>query len=178
MQCVYLTHGAPYMGLTAESKCIGPFDNFTHRAGPKFWPPKMSDLISIQYYSVCTMRRHISRECKDIALHMSLNEKLSDKTIRRLTGISERAMKRLRRTFCETGELVRNPEFPGRPCFLDSLNACVSCSYHIFTIVWSFQVSWGLYWAATRYDTRRIASTTSWSVQYYCLNGNYCKNIT
>ena len=81
------------------------------------------------------MRRHISRECKDIALHMSLNEKLSDKTIRRLTGISERAMKRLRRTFRETGELVRNPEFPGRPRFLDSLDACVSCSYHIFTIV-------------------------------------------
>ena len=72
------------------------------------------------------MRRHISQERKDIALHMSLNEHVSDKIIRRYTGISERAMKRLRQTFRETGESVRKPVCSGRPRVLDSLDACVS----------------------------------------------------
>jgi hypothetical protein len=49
------------------------------------------------------MRR---QERKDIALHMSLNESVSDKNICCYTGISERAMKRLRKTFRDTFESV------------------------------------------------------------------------
>ena len=74
------------------------------------------------------MRRYISQECKDIALHMLLNEGVSDKNIRRYNGISERAMKRLHRTFHKTGESVRKPLCAGRPRVLDSLDACVSPS--------------------------------------------------
>ena len=81
------------------------------------------------------MRRHITQELKDIALHMSLNEKVSDRNIRRYTGISERAMKRLRKTFRETGETVRKPAFPGRPRILDGLDAHVSFFISFFTIV-------------------------------------------
>ena len=81
------------------------------------------------------MRRHITQELKDIALHMSLNEKVSDRNIRRYTGISERAMKRLRKTFRETGETVRKPAFPGRPHILDGLDAHVSFFISFFTIV-------------------------------------------
>ena len=66
------------------------------------------------------MRHHISQECKDIALHMSLNEHVSDKIIRRYTGISERAIKRLHQTFHETGKSVRKPVCSDRPRVLDS----------------------------------------------------------
>ena len=77
------------------------------------------------------MRRHISKERKDIALHMSLNENVSDENIRRYTGISNRAVKRLRQTFRETGESVRKPVCSGRPRVLDSLDACVSLFYYL-----------------------------------------------
>ena len=37
---------------------------------------------------------------------MSLNEGVSDKDIQCYTGISQRAMRQLRETYCETGEVV------------------------------------------------------------------------
>jgi len=61
------------------------------------------------------MRRHIPKEYKDLALHLSLNEGLSDHIIRDYIGISPRAMRRLRQTFRETGETVRVPVVQGRP---------------------------------------------------------------
>ena len=72
------------------------------------------------------MRRHIPKEYKEIAIHMSLNEGVSDKDIRRYTGISRRAMRRLRETYRETGEVVRTPLDDGRPRLLDALDAAVS----------------------------------------------------
>jgi hypothetical protein len=78
------------------------------------------------------MRRHISKEYKELALHMSLQEHVDDEDIRRFTGISERAMRRLRKTFHETGEVSRMPACSGRPRILDSLDASVSHSLCIF----------------------------------------------
>ena len=72
------------------------------------------------------MRRHIPKEYKEIALHMSLNEDVNDEDIHRYTGISQRAMRRLRETYYKTGEVVRTPLDAGRPRLLDSLDAVVS----------------------------------------------------
>ncbi|KAF8890355.1 hypothetical protein BD779DRAFT_1406320, partial [Infundibulicybe gibba] len=69
-------------------------------------------------------RRHISRECKKIALNMSLDQNVSDRDIRQLIGISERSMQCLRQTYAEIGEVERIPVNPGRPRTLDSLDAC------------------------------------------------------
>lgn len=71
------------------------------------------------------MRRHIPKEYKEIALHLSLHNNVQDKDIRRYTGISERAMKRLRKTYRETGEVTRSPVCPGRPRLLHGLDADV-----------------------------------------------------
>ncbi|CDO74243.1 hypothetical protein BN946_scf185031.g8 [Trametes cinnabarina] len=69
------------------------------------------------------MRCHISKELKDLALKMSLVHGLPDKKIKRYTGISIRALKRLRQTYRETGETVRTPVCSGRPRNLDALDA-------------------------------------------------------
>jgi hypothetical protein len=71
------------------------------------------------------MRRHIHKEGKEIALHMSLNEGVTDRDIRRFTGISQRAMKRLRKTYRKTGEVVNIPVTDSCPRLLDSLGANV-----------------------------------------------------
>ncbi|OJT10703.1 hypothetical protein TRAPUB_12796 [Trametes pubescens] len=69
------------------------------------------------------MRRHIPKEVKDIALFMSFRHRLPDKEIRKYTGISIRALKRLRQTYLQTGETVRVPVCIGRPRQLDALDA-------------------------------------------------------
>ena len=51
------------------------------------------------------MRRHIPKEHKEMALRMS-QKNVSDKKIRRYTGISERSLRYLRKTYRETGEVV------------------------------------------------------------------------
>ncbi|OAX30911.1 hypothetical protein K503DRAFT_667529, partial [Rhizopogon vinicolor AM-OR11-026] len=48
---------------------------------------------------------------------------VKDRTISRYTGISERSMRYIRKTFRETGEVVRTPICAGRPRILDSLDA-------------------------------------------------------
>ena len=63
-------------------------------------------------------RRHIPKEYKEIAFYMSLQEDVDDNGIRRFTGISERSMRHLRKTYNETGEVVRTPVCPGRPRIL------------------------------------------------------------
>ena len=72
------------------------------------------------------MRRHFTKERKEIGLHMSLEEDIRDKHIRRLTGISERSMQRIRKNDREIGEVVRIPVCQGRPRLLDSLETNVS----------------------------------------------------
>ncbi|KAG2747363.1 hypothetical protein P692DRAFT_201693419, partial [Suillus brevipes Sb2] len=71
------------------------------------------------------MGRHISKERKQIALQMSLLN-IRDPTIRRYTGISERSLRYIRKTYRETGEVVRTPVCTGRPRILDTLDANVS----------------------------------------------------
>jgi len=70
-------------------------------------------------------QRHIPQAHKEIALRMS-RQGVRDKKIRRYIGISERAMRYLRKTYRDTGEVVRTPVCPGRPRTLDSLDANVS----------------------------------------------------
>ncbi|OAX39935.1 hypothetical protein K503DRAFT_39942 [Rhizopogon vinicolor AM-OR11-026] len=65
---------------------------------------------------------HIRKERKQVALQMSLLN-VKDRTIHRYTGISERSMRYIRKTFRETGEIVRTPVCAGRPRILDSLDA-------------------------------------------------------
>ena len=72
------------------------------------------------------MRRYITKERKEIGLHMSLEEDICDKDIRRLTGISERSMQRIRKNNREIREVVRIPVCQGRPRLLDSLETNVS----------------------------------------------------
>ena len=71
------------------------------------------------------MGHHIPRERKEVALQMSVLG-LQDRTIRRYTGVSERSMRYLRKTFRETGEVVRVPLCTGRPRILDSLDTTVN----------------------------------------------------
>ena len=73
-----------------------------------------------------TMRRHIPKEYKDLAIHMSLNEGVSDDDIYCFIGISQRTMRQLRKTYQETGETVRIPVCPGWPHLLDTLDSLVS----------------------------------------------------
>ena len=72
------------------------------------------------------MRRYIPKEFKDLAIHMSLNENVSDDDIHAYIGISQRTMRRLRKLYEETGETIRVPVAPGRPRLLDTLDALVS----------------------------------------------------
>ncbi|KAG2031835.1 hypothetical protein BDR03DRAFT_841967, partial [Suillus americanus] len=65
---------------------------------------------------------YISKERKQIALQMSLLN-IKDPAIYRYTGISERSIRYLRKTYRETGEVVRTPICTGRPRILDSLDA-------------------------------------------------------
>ena len=60
------------------------------------------------------MRRHISKAEKEMALRMSLESFLSDTKIAEYTGIRPRTMRRLRKQFRETGEVVRTPVVSGR----------------------------------------------------------------
>ena len=61
---------------------------------------------------------------------------VSDKKIRRYTGISERSLRYLRKTYRETGEVVRVPVCPGQPRTLDSLDANVSCILCLYSPVY------------------------------------------
>jgi hypothetical protein len=78
------------------------------------------------------MRWHIPKEYKEIALRMT-QRNVSDRTIRRYTGISGRSMRYLRKTYRETGEVVRTPVCPGRPHTLDSLEANVN--YLLYSLI-------------------------------------------
>lgn len=71
------------------------------------------------------VRRHISTELKKTALSMSL-EGMSDAEIRKITGISERSLKRLRSVYRKTGSVVLPPPFDvGRPRMLTSIQVKV-----------------------------------------------------
>ncbi|KAI0265594.1 Homeodomain-like protein [Gloeopeniophorella convolvens] len=68
------------------------------------------------------VRRHISKEDKHAALALS-RQGLTDAEVHRRTGISVRALRRLRRTFRDTGDVVRVPAVSGRPPLVDEQHA-------------------------------------------------------
>ena len=74
------------------------------------------------------MRRHISKEMKEMALQMSLESGLGDIEIAEYTGIRPRTLRRIRKLFRETGEIENKPVVSGRPRLLDLLDATVSAS--------------------------------------------------
>lgn len=76
--------------------------------------------------NLVTMRRHISKSEKEVALRMSLESGLSDIKIAEYTGIRPRTMRSLRKRFQETGEVVKKPVVSSRPRLLNSLDATVS----------------------------------------------------
>jgi transposase len=71
------------------------------------------------------VRRHISKETKELALSMSL-QGISDLEIREMTGISERSVKRLRKTYRNSGSAA---VALGRPRTLSSMEVKVRCVY-------------------------------------------------
>lgn len=73
--------------------------------------------------------RHISDELKEMALSMSL-QGLRDSEIQNLTGIGVRCIKRVRKTFRETGEVSRKPIAPGRPRTLTPIHRQVHTVLH------------------------------------------------
>jgi transposase len=74
------------------------------------------------------VRRRISKETKELALSMSL-QGISDLEIRELTGISERTVKRLRRTYRNSSSVVHKSVAPGRSRTLSLTEVKVSCVY-------------------------------------------------
>jgi len=73
------------------------------------------------------VRRHISIELKESALSMSLNG-MSDAEIRKVTGISERSLKRLRSVYRKTGGVVPPPPLEtGRPRALTAIHVKYLC---------------------------------------------------
>ena len=60
------------------------------------------------------VRRHISDDVKEVALSMSL-QGLPDSDIRKLTGVSERSLKRLRSKYWGKNVASASPLAPGRP---------------------------------------------------------------
>ncbi|TFY62431.1 hypothetical protein EVG20_g6705 [Dentipellis fragilis] len=68
------------------------------------------------------VRHHIPKEHKEVALHMTAHG-LPHKEIRRLTGISERSIRRLRHAFWQTGDVTRPPLVAGRHRILNAFDA-------------------------------------------------------
>jgi hypothetical protein len=99
---------------------------------PSSAPLACSFSSSTEFSSVPSLppmvRRHIPNETKELALSMSL-QGTSDLEIRKLTGISERSVKRLRRTHRNSGSVACKPVAPGRPRTLSSMEVKVRRVY-------------------------------------------------
>ena len=82
------------------------------------------------------LRRHISKEAKEMALRMALDCGLSKIEIAEYTGIRPRTMRRLLQRYRETGEVVRKPVVSGRPRLMNALDATVS-PHHVLPLYFS-----------------------------------------
>jgi transposase len=78
------------------------------------------------------VRRHIPNETKELALSMSL-QGMPDVEIRKLTGISERSVKRLRRTYRNTGATSSKPVV-GQSRLLSSMEVQVKSHWHSYAV--------------------------------------------
>jgi transposase len=68
-------------------------------------------------------RRSIAPEVKQLVLRMASQTEMSQREIRTLTGVSERAQRRLKKLFDRTGEVARRAFPAGRPRLLTSIDA-------------------------------------------------------
>ena len=71
------------------------------------------------------MGRYISQDVKRIVLRMSLQHHISDTLISESTDVGRRMLRRLRKTYRDSGDVVRKPAVTGRPRTLDGLDAVV-----------------------------------------------------
>lgn len=71
-------------------------------------------------------RRHISKELKTIVLRLSEVHGLSTQDVSRLTEVSDRTVRRIRKLYRDTGDVARTPLCAGRPRALDGLDTMVS----------------------------------------------------
>ena len=74
------------------------------------------------------VHRRIPNETKELALSMSL-QGICDLEIRELTGISECSVKRLRRTYRNSGSVARESVARGRPRTLSLAEVKVHCVF-------------------------------------------------
>lgn len=95
------------------------------------------------------MRRHISLEHKQVAIGLILEHGLSYQLVFQYTGISVRSLKRLVKTYTESGELVWTPVCPGRPRMLDALEANVCIHFLLLCNADLSIVSRGVYRTST-----------------------------
>src|SRR6266404_1731783 len=89
------------------------------------------------------VHRHISNDLKEMALAMSL-QGLPDSEVRELTGISERSLKRLRRTYRDKGKVSNGPSNEGRPRILSAMEVKVRRNFSglvYLLIIGSFSVT-------------------------------------
>jgi transposase len=68
-------------------------------------------------------RRSIAPEVKELILRMASQTEMSQREIRTLTGVSERAQRHLKKLFDRTGEVARQAFPAGRPHLLTSIDA-------------------------------------------------------
>jgi hypothetical protein len=70
--------------------------------------------------------RHIPANIKELVVQMAEEPDMNSKTIRRLTGVSERTQFRVRALLRVTGEVVCTPVVAGRPRKLDTLDVAAA----------------------------------------------------
>lgn len=70
------------------------------------------------------MRRHISKEVKEIAIDL-WQKVMDDEEIDATLGIRPRTMRRLRKLYTETGQVVQVPVVAGRPRLLSAMDVGV-----------------------------------------------------
>ncbi|EGO04579.1 hypothetical protein SERLA73DRAFT_128607 [Serpula lacrymans var. lacrymans S7.3] len=73
------------------------------------------------------MRHHIPKEQKILAYKLSCIHGLSNRHVSRYLGISQRTIRRIRKTFRDTGEVGHQPACQGQPCAFDGLEFLEGC---------------------------------------------------
>jgi hypothetical protein len=110
------------------------------------------------------VRRHIPDDVKEVALSMSL-QGIADSDIRKLTGVSERSLKRLRSTYRRKNTASAHPLPPGRPRVLTPTQVKVR---HLFLkdILFSYDFSSFFAIALSASPTPRLLSYRQSSVRF------------
>ncbi|EGO01091.1 hypothetical protein SERLA73DRAFT_179149 [Serpula lacrymans var. lacrymans S7.3] len=73
------------------------------------------------------MRRHIPKEQKILVYKLSCIHGLSDRHVSHYLGISQQTIRRIRKTFRDTGEVGHQLACQGQSCALDGLEFLEGC---------------------------------------------------